>query len=99
MVALVGLHSRYQAKLEERVPEVLRSAQYIGGAEVAAFSKELGAYLQGASGSNKGEAVHVVPCANGTDAMQVALMALGLAPGDDVSHTSITSIAAARVIA
>ena len=99
MVDLVGLHSRYQAELEERVLEVLRSAQYIGGAEVAAFSKELGAYLQGANGSNKGETVHVVPCANGTDALQVALMALGLAPGDEVITTSFTFIATAEVIA
>lgn len=91
MVDLLGLHKRFQAEMEAAVLGVLRSGQYIGGPEVAAFAEELGAYL--------GAGVHVVPCANGTDALQIALMGLGLEPGDEVITTSFTFIATAEVIA
>ena len=99
MVDLVGLHQRFQSEMESAVLGVLRSAHYIGGPEVASFSEELGAYLQGLDGTAGGEKVHVVPCANGTDALQVALMGLGLEPGDEVITTSFTFIATAEVIA
>jgi dTDP-4-amino-4,6-dideoxygalactose transaminase len=58
---------------------------------VAAFARELSAYL--------GEGVHTIPCANGTDALQIALMALGLQPGDEVITATFTYVATAEVIA
>jgi dTDP-4-amino-4,6-dideoxygalactose transaminase len=90
MVDLIGQYNKIQQEVDEAVINVIRSSAYINGPEVKAFQKELEDYL----GAN-----HVIPCANGTDALQVAMMALGLQPGDEVITASFTYVATAEVIA
>lgn len=90
---MVDLSSQYQAiksEINSAIEEVLDNAQYIGGPVVEKFQKAFEAYLNVA---------HVVPCANGTDALQIAMMALGLKPGDEVIIPSFTYIATTEVIA
>ena len=92
-IQMVDLKSQYEKIKEEidtAVINVVSSTAYINGPEVKAFQEELEAYLG---------VKHVIPCANGTDALQVAMMALGLKPGDEVITTSFTFIATAEVIA
>ncbi|MGA1364648.1 MAG: DegT/DnrJ/EryC1/StrS family aminotransferase, partial [Schleiferiaceae bacterium] len=91
MVDLVGQHARIQPELDEALLRASHQAHYIQGPDVAAFASELSAYL--------GEGVHTIPCANGTDALQIALMALGLQPGDEVITATFTYVATAEVIA
>ena len=91
MVDLVGQHARIQSELDEALLRASHQAHYIQGPDVAAFAGELSAYL--------GEGVHTIPCANGTDALQIALMALGLQPGDEVITATFTYVATAEVIA
>ena len=69
---------------------VIDSSMFIGGNAVQEFSENLAKY----NGSK-----HVIPCANGTDALQIAMMALGLQPGDEVITPSFTYIATVEVIA
>jgi dTDP-4-amino-4,6-dideoxygalactose transaminase len=69
---------------------VVASSAYINGPEVKAFQEELEKYLG---------VGHVIPCANGTDALQIAMMGLGLQPGDEVITASFTYVATAEVIA
>ncbi len=90
MVDLIGQYNKIQKEVDEAVINVIRSSAYINGPEVKAFQQELEGYL----GAN-----HVIPCANGTDALQVAMMALGLQPGDEVITASFTYVATAEVIA
>ena len=68
----------------------LDSSAFIGGPDVKAFSDELSSNLN---------VKHVIPCANGTDALQIALMALGLKPGDEVITADFTFAATVEVIA
>src|SRR5690606_21418807 len=68
----------------------IRSSAYINGPEVKNFQTELEEYLN---------VKHVIPCANGTDALQMAMMALGLKPGDEVITATFTFVATAEVIA
>jgi UDP-2-acetamido-2-deoxy-ribo-hexuluronate aminotransferase len=91
MVDLVGQHARIQSELDQALLRASHEAAYIQGPDVAAFAGELSAYL--------GEGVHTIPCANGTDALQIALMALGLQPGDEVITATFTYVATAEVIA
>lgn len=70
--------------------EVVKSAIYINGPVVQSFRKDLANFL---------DVSHVIACANGTDALQVALMALGLEPGDEVITPAFTYIATVEVIA
>lgn len=77
-------------KLEHAILQVLEHTQYIRGPEVSAFAQELGSYLGG---------VQVIPCANGTDALQLALMALDLVPGDEVIVPAFTYVSTAEVAA
>jgi UDP-2-acetamido-2-deoxy-ribo-hexuluronate aminotransferase len=91
MVDLVGQHARIQSDLDQALLRASHEAAYIQGPDVAAFAGELSAYL--------GEGVHTIPCANGTDALQIALMALGLQPGDEVITATFTYVATAEVIA
>ena len=91
MVDLVGQHARIQSDLDQALLRASHEAAYIQGPYVAAFASELSAYL--------GEGVHTIPCANGTDALQIALMALGLQPGDEVITATFTYVATAEVIA
>lgn len=77
-------------KLENAILQVLEHTQYIRGPEVNAFAQELSGYLGG---------IHVTPCANGTDALQLALMALDVAPGDEVIVPAFTYVSTAEVAA
>jgi dTDP-4-amino-4,6-dideoxygalactose transaminase len=92
-IQMVDLSTQYQKikpAIDEAIAGVLNSSVFIGGEQVTSFATELEQYL-GAS--------HVIPCANGTDALQIALMALGLQPGDEVITPSFTYIATTEVIA
>ncbi len=90
MVDLKGQYEKIQKEIDTSVLEVIRSTQYINGPEVKDFQKDLETYL---------DVEHVIPCGNGTDALQVALMALGLKPGEEVITTSFTFVATVEVIA
>src|SRR6202000_1786898 len=74
----------------ERIAEVVDSGQFVLGPDVAAFEEEFAAYLG---------ARHVIGVANGTDAITIALRALGVKPGDDVVVPSLTFYASAEAIA
>jgi dTDP-4-amino-4,6-dideoxygalactose transaminase len=89
MVDLGAQYERIQKQIDEAVLGVIRSSKFIGGPEVEGFKAELEAYLG---------VKHVIPCANGTDALQIAMMALGLRPGDEVITPTFTYIATAEVI-
>lgn len=90
MVDLIGQYEKIQDEIDQAVIDVIRSSKYINGPEVKLFGEELENYLG---------VKHVIPCANGTDALQVAMMALGLKPGDEVITASFTYVATAEVIA
>jgi len=92
-IQMVDLKAQYRAMQEEvdaAVIEVIRSGAFINGPAVKAFQAGLENYLG---------AEHVIPCGNGTDALQIALMALGLEPGDEVIVPAFTYVASAEVIA
>uniref|UniRef100_UPI00404803BC DegT/DnrJ/EryC1/StrS family aminotransferase n=1 Tax=Algoriphagus sp. TaxID=1872435 RepID=UPI00404803BC len=89
MVDLKGQYAKIQQEIDEAVLSSIREAQFINGPQVAAFTDELSQYLDGS---------HVIPCANGTDALQIAMMALDLKPGDEVIVPSFTYVATAEVI-
>src|SRR5437762_1088886 len=90
MVDLIGQYEKIQPEIDKAVLDVIRSSAYINGPEVKAFQSEFEKYLQ---------VKHVIPCANGTDALQIAMMALGLQPGDEVITADFTYVATAEVIA
>lgn len=90
MVDLKSQYKRIKGEVDAAVMQVIESAQFIGGPEVTSFQQELEAYLG---------VKHVIPCANGTDALQIAMMALGLKPGDEVITPSFTYIATTEVMA
>lgn len=90
MVDLLGQYEHIKDEIDTAITDVVRSSKYINGPEVHAFREELEEYL----GVN-----HVIPCANGTDALQLSMMALGLEPGDEVITSSFTYVATAEVIA
>jgi len=92
-IQMVDLKSQYQKiekEIDTQVLDVVKSTAYINGPEVKMFQAELEHYLG---------VKHVIPCANGTDALQVAMMALGLQPGDEVITADFTYVATAEVIA
>lgn len=89
MVDLVGQYETIKPEVQSAINHILDTAQFIGGEDVKAFQEELENYLG---------VKHVIPCANGTDALQIALMALGLKPGDEVITPSYTFIATTEVI-
>lgn len=90
MVDLQGQYAAIRPEIDAALAEVVQSAQFIGGPRVAAFARHLENYLN---------VRHVIPCANGTDALQIALMALGLEPGDEVILPAFTYVATAEVVA
>lgn len=90
MVDLAGQYKKIKPEVDAAISEVVESAYFVGGPQVKQFQTSLENYLG---------VKHVIPCGNGTDALQVALMALGLEPGDEVITTSFTFIATAEVIA
>ncbi|UYZ60596.1 DegT/DnrJ/EryC1/StrS family aminotransferase [Hymenobacter latericus] len=90
LLDLPAQHAPIQAELDAALHRVMQAGDFIQGTEVQLFADELGAYLGGA---------HVVPCANGTDALQLALMSLGLHPGDEVIVPAFTYVASAEAVA
>ncbi len=90
MVDLLGQYDKIQDQIDSKILEVVKSGAYINGPEVHSFQKELEEYLG---------VKHVIPCANGTDALQVAMMGLGLKPGDEVITADFTFAATVEVIA
>lgn len=90
MVDLIGQYQGIKKKVDESITQILNSATFINGPEVHSFQKELEDYLQ---------VKHVIPCANGTDALQIAMMGLGLQPGDEVITADFTFAATVEVIA
>lgn len=90
MVDLKGQYRKIQDELDQQVIDVIRSGAFINGPAVKKFQADLETYLG---------VKHVIPCANGTDALQIAMMALGLEPGDEVIVPAFTYVATAEVIA
>ena len=92
-IQMVDLKQQYQkikSEVDAAVLEVLDSCAFINGPQVQQFANSLANY----HGSK-----HVIPCANGTDALQIAMMPLDLQPGDEVITPSFTYIATTEVIA
>ena len=88
---MVDLRSQYQhikPEIDQAIQGVLDSAHFIGGPAVTEFQQAFEKYL---------DVKYVIPCANGTDALQIAMMALGLKPGDEVITPSFTYIATTEV--
>lgn len=90
MVDLKTQYQKIKPEIDKAVVEVLESAAFINGKPVQEFSGNLAKYIG---------VKHVIPCANGTDALQIAMMALGLQPGDEVITPSFTYIATTEVVA
>ncbi len=90
MVDLKRQYLNIKTEVDEAIADVVKNASFINGKAVTDFSAQLGQFL----GID-----HVVPCANGTDALQIAMMALGLEPGDEVITPSFTYIATTEVMA
>ncbi|CAN5571893.1 DegT/DnrJ/EryC1/StrS family aminotransferase [soil metagenome] len=92
-IQMVDLKTQYQkikTEIDTAVIDVLNSSAFINGKPVQQFADGLAAYL---------DVKHVIPCANGTDALQIAMMALDLKPGDEVITPSFTYIATTEVVA
>ena len=92
-IQMVDLQSQYlniKEKVDSSVIDIMGDASFINGPSVKSFQKNLENYL---------EVKHVIPCANGTDALQIAMMALGLKPGDEVITTDFTFASTVEVIA
>ena len=90
MVDVVGQYQHIKTEVDAAVQRVLESGQFILGKDVAEFEAAAAAYL----GSK-----HALGCASGTDALQIAMMALGIGPGDEVISTPFTFVATAETIA
>jgi UDP-2-acetamido-2-deoxy-ribo-hexuluronate aminotransferase len=90
MVDLKGQYNKIKGEIDQAIFSVIENTEFISGSKVKEFQKNLEQYLQ---------VKHVIPCANGTDALQIALMALGLKAGDEVITSGFTFIATLEVIA
>ncbi|MCD8136882.1 MAG: DegT/DnrJ/EryC1/StrS family aminotransferase [Parabacteroides gordonii] len=90
MVDLHGQYHRLKEEIDTAMQAVIESSAFINGPQVKAFGDHLAGYL---------EIPYVIPCGNGTDALQIALMALELQSGDEVIVPAFTYVAAAEVIA
>jgi len=90
MCDLKGQYLKIKNEIDSSIQSVIDSTAFIKGKEVGLFQDELAAYLG---------VKHVIGCANGTDALQIALMALGLKPGDEVITPDFTFIATVEVVA
>ena len=89
MVDLKSQYMKIKPQVDQAINDVLSSTQFINGEHVKSFQNELAAYL---------DVKHVITCANGTDALQISMMALGLKPGDEIITPSFTYIATTEVI-
>lgn len=90
---MVDLHTQYEKikpAIDKAIQEVIDSTAFINGPAVKDFQHDLEQYLG---------VKHVIPCGNGTDALQIAMMALGLKPGDEVITADFTFVATVEVIA
>ena len=90
MVDLKRQYHKIKPEVDAAMANVLETTAFINGKAVADFTQHLQEYLA---------VQHVIPCANGTDALQIAMMALGLEPGDEIITPSFTYIATTEVIA
>lgn len=90
MVDLKAQYEKIGSEVDAAIKSVLNSTAFIKGPEVRRFEEELGKYLG---------VRNVISCANGTDALQIAMMALNLKPGDEVITTNFTFIATVEVVA
>lgn len=91
-IQMVDLQSQYadlKPELDTAIAEVLHQAQFIKGSQIKTLEEDLAGFL---------DVKHVIACANGTDALQIAMMALDLKPGDEVITTSFTYVATAEVM-
>src|ERR1700751_4049201 len=89
MVDLKGQYQKIKSEVDKGIQEVIDNTAFINGPAVKEFQADLEKYLG---------VKHVIPCANGTDALQIAMMALDLKPGDEVITASFTYVATAEVI-
>lgn len=89
MVDLITQYQEIKSEVQSAISEIMDKAQFINGLAVHEFKDGLANYLG---------AKHVIPCANGTDALQISMMALGLQPGDEVITPSYTYIATTEVV-
>ena len=89
MVDLKGQYEKIKPEVDSAIQQVIDNTAFIGGAAVSEFQSNLEKYL---------DVNHVIPCANGTDALQLALMSLELSPGDEVITTDFTFAATVEVI-
>lgn len=89
MVDLKGQYGNIKKEIDYEIIKCIESTKFINGPEVNEFSNSLASYLN---------VSHVIPCANGTDALQIALMALDIKPGDEVICPAFTYVATAEVI-
>ena len=90
MVDLKTQYEKIKPEVDQAIHEVIDTTAFINGPSVQRFQKNMEDYLG---------IKHVIPCANGTDALQVSMMALGLQPGDEVITVSFTFVATVEVIA
>ncbi len=90
MVDLQGQYQKIKPEIDTAIDQVVQSCYFVGGPQVKSFAENLARYL---------DVKDVIPCANGTDALQIALMALDLKPGDEVITTPFTFVATSEVIA
>lgn len=89
MVDLKGQYEGIRTEVNDAISEILETSAFINGPHVHAFQNELEEYLN---------VKHVIPCANGTDALQICMMGLGLEPGDEVITADFTFAATVEVI-
>lgn len=89
MVDLKAQYQKIKSEIDKGIQEVIDNTAFINGPAVKDFQNDLETYL---------DVKHVVPCANGTDALQIAMMALDLKPGDEVITADFTYVATAEVI-
>ena len=89
MVDLKGQYMKIKKEVDTAIQEVIDNAAFINGPAVKEFIRDMNCYMDGC---------HVIPCGNGTDALQIALIALGLRPGDEVIVPAFTYVASAEVI-
>jgi dTDP-4-amino-4,6-dideoxygalactose transaminase len=90
MVDLKGQYNKIKAEVDAGIQEVINNTQFIKGPQIKVFEENLAQYLN---------VSHVIACANGTDALQIAMMALDLKPGDEIILPVFTYVATAEVIA
>lgn len=89
MVDLKSQYEKIKEEVDKGIQNVIENTAFINGPAVKEFQSDLEKYLN---------VKHVIPCANGTDALQIAMMALGLKPGDEVITANFTYVATAEVI-